>query len=422
MKINQDWTDDRRELKEVVNIGAYEFQAVGSVLHRIPTNNILHVNKSVKGGNGSGADWANAITELSDALRWAHENKDKGLWNKNNPLQIWVAEGVYTPLYMPDYGNGGNDKAVVLRDRTFLLVKDVQLFGGFPSSGSPGMKDRILKDKGGSESILSGDYNRDDGCLGQGRYLKLTNRGENAFHVVVSAGDMGEEAVLDGFTITGGGSDNAGTFIRVNRESFCRACGGGIYVVLTKGSLTFRNLEIVHNMASSSSSYAYGGAVYNENKGDGIIKWINNSIKNNTVSCSSGAAAAFGGGVYNSNSARGTMIWTENVIEHNIAISTSLAYGGGVYNVNAGMMLWSDNIIGYNNADSVARLSYGGGIFNRNTGNMGWHDNKVNGNKATPFGASFNGGGVYNRNAESGVMLWTMEGEVLFREDGNILK
>ncbi|TDQ79128.1 hypothetical protein [Sphingobacterium yanglingense] len=417
MKANEHLFGDARLFNEVASVGSYEFHGAGKALYLSPSDNILYVNKSVRGGSGSGADWANAVTELADALRWAFENREKGIWTKDNPLQIWVAMGVYQPLYTPEQGKDFTDAPEDLRDRAFLLVKDVQLFGGFPTSGNPGMEDRILKPKGGSGSVLSGDYEGDDSGARQGRYLKLTNRTGNAFHVVMTAGDMGEKSLLDGFTISGGGSESKGTFIRINSESFSRSCGGGVYNVLTDGSVTFRNLEIVDNMASSSSSYAYGGGVYNENKGTGTISWINNTVKNNTVSCSSLAAATFGGGVYNRNSNGSTMLWKDNVIENNIAVSTSLAYGGGVYNVNEGSMLWIDNIIGFNTATSVA-MSYGGGIFNQNGGMMGWHDNRINGNKITPFAASFNAGGVYNRNSAFGTMVWTLGGEVIFELEG----
>ncbi|MDR2281868.1 MAG: hypothetical protein LBE37_01590 [Sphingobacterium sp.] len=417
MKANEDLFGKTRLLNEVASVGTYEFQGTKEMLYLSPMDNILYVNKRVKGGNASGSDWTNAIVELADALLWAYENREKGLWTKDKPLQIWVATGVYNPLYSPEHGKDFTATPGDMRDRAFLLVKNVQLFGGFPASGNPGMEDRVLKPKGGSGSILSGDYDGNDATVGKGRYLKLTNRTNNAFHVVIAAGDMGGRSLLDGFTITGGGSENKGTFIRINSESFSRSCGGGIYNVLTAGSVTFRNLEIIDNMASSSSSYAYGGGIYNENKGTGATRWFNNTVKSNTVSCSSLAAATFGGGVYNQNSAESTMLWKENVIENNIAVSTSLAYGGGVYNVNEGSMLWTDNIIGFNTATSVA-MSYGGGIFNRNAGMMGWHDNRINGNKITPFGASFNGDGVYNRNSESGTMVWTIGGEVIFELEG----
>src|SRR5690606_32714451 len=43
-------------------------------------SNILFVNKAAA-GNGTGNSWANAIPELADALKWARENKDAGLWS-----------------------------------------------------------------------------------------------------------------------------------------------------------------------------------------------------------------------------------------------------------------------------------------------------------------------------------------------------
>lgn len=414
MKKDQDLTGDLRPFNKVANVTAYEFLGRRGMLCLTPTDNILYVNKSVSGGNSLGSSWANAVTELADALRWAYENRDRGLWSSDRPLQIWVADGIYKPLYSLGYRKAFVANPVEPRDRAFLMVKNVQLFGGFPASGMPGMGERILKPQGGSATVLSGDYNDDDSSIGKGRCLRLTNRTDNAFHIILSAGDIGENCVVDGFTIKGGGSENDGKFIRVNSESFSRAYGGGICNILTAGCITFRNLEIIDNMACSSSSYAYGGGIYNEIKEEGTVRWINNTLRNNIVSSSASAAAAFGGGVYNRNSKDGVMMWEGNTIENNIATSGSLAYGGGMYNENDGLMVCRENTIGCNTATS-ATLSYGGGIFNHNAGAMAWHDNKINGNKVAPFGSSFNGDGVYNRNSESGTMLWTNDGEVIFK-------
>lgn len=39
-------------------------------------SNILYVNSSVPGGNGSGNSWTNAIPQLADALKWARQQNN----------------------------------------------------------------------------------------------------------------------------------------------------------------------------------------------------------------------------------------------------------------------------------------------------------------------------------------------------------
>ena len=392
-------------LKRVVNRGAYEVKSYLDKQHISPCKHILYVNKGIRGGDGSGKNWENAIVELADALKWAHENKDKNLWSETEPLQIWVAEGTYQPLYSPEDGKGFSDHVKEPRDRSFLLVKNVQLYGGFPASGNPGMSDRRIKSRGGSATVLSGDYNGDDGNIGEGKDLKMTNRTDNAFHVVLLSGDMGEKCRLDGFSIVGGGSDNLGSSIRVAGHRFCRAYGGGIYNMVTAGSPTFKNLEICDNMASSVSGYAYGGGVYTEYSGEGVMTWANNNIHNNTVLSSSAASAAFGGAVYNWNYGKGTMIWTNNYFSDNAATSTSLTYGGAIYNANEGIMTWTNTVVKDNHATSTS-LAYGGGIFNSNSGSITWINNHITGNRVCSSHSSAYGGGVFNKSTESGTMTW----------------
>ena len=62
-------------------------------------NNIIYVKYDVIGGTGDGTSWANAIKELADALKYAKQTETQ--WSASNPLQIWVAEGTYKPMYSP---------------------------------------------------------------------------------------------------------------------------------------------------------------------------------------------------------------------------------------------------------------------------------------------------------------------------------
>src|SRR5690606_28275167 len=96
----------------IIDMGAYEYQGVPITTG---AGNILYVNQSVPGGNGSGDSWDNALSELADALKYAK------LLNEAVPgtvKQIWVAAGTYKPLYSPEDGaDFGTDQG---RNNAFL--------------------------------------------------------------------------------------------------------------------------------------------------------------------------------------------------------------------------------------------------------------------------------------------------------------
>src|SRR5690606_36638229 len=85
-------------------------------------------------GNKSGDNWDNAISELADALKWARErwgeDGSDAAWDAENPLQIWVAEGTYTPLYKIANTDEG-EASTTENDKSFVLVPFVHLYGGF---------------------------------------------------------------------------------------------------------------------------------------------------------------------------------------------------------------------------------------------------------------------------------------------------
>ncbi|MDR0815459.1 MAG: hypothetical protein LBN37_06890, partial [Bacteroidales bacterium] len=80
-----------------------------------PDNGIVYVKKGGV-GNGSGSSWGNACAELAPALKAAETNA--------TIKQIWIAAGTYYPQDMA--GNGTTN-----RDKAFVLVKDVKIYGGF---------------------------------------------------------------------------------------------------------------------------------------------------------------------------------------------------------------------------------------------------------------------------------------------------
>lgn len=115
------------------------------------------------------------------------------------------------------------------------------VYGGFAGTETR-LVDRDLTQMA-NKSILSGDFNNDDVRVGAKGTFDVLNRGDNAYHVVFSMGEVGQ-ALLDGFTITGG-NGNYGIYRTINGIQFVNSDAGGI--VLKSSSPRLRNLNIIGN-------------------------------------------------------------------------------------------------------------------------------------------------------------------------------
>jgi hypothetical protein len=153
----------------------------------------IYVDTDASGAN-DGSSWADAYNYLQDALTDAN--------SALKPVEIRVAEGIYTPDSNSTDPNGSGD-----REATFQLINGVTLKGGYAGFGEP---DPNARDIELYETILSGDLNWDDDG-----YL---NRDENSYHVLI-ASQTDASAVLDGFTVMGGNADG------LDEDHY----GGGIY-------------------------------------------------------------------------------------------------------------------------------------------------------------------------------------------------
>jgi hypothetical protein len=56
-----------------------------------------------------------------------------GQWDAENPLQIWVAAGTYLPHYRADFIQGD---PIDHPDTAFVLIENVQIYGGFAGTES----------------------------------------------------------------------------------------------------------------------------------------------------------------------------------------------------------------------------------------------------------------------------------------------
>ncbi|WP_293786693.1 MBG domain-containing protein [uncultured Pedobacter sp.] len=313
-------------------------------------NGILYVN--INKTDGDGSSWDSPMKQLADALKFANANNKV---STNKPVTaIYVAKGTYKPLYTPeDRQNFKDSTALVVanknqRDRAFLMVKDVKLFGGFdPDNNIKAIGDqRILPGKDGSDvgTVLSGDFNDDDIVKMVNDKLNFKNNGENAYHVLISAGDVGS-AEINGFGVRGGNANGNQSGIedgiKVNNFSIPSNNGAGLYDL--RSSPLIIQVSFYNNNA-----FSQGGGIYNFDRSFPTIN-KSNFFNNN--------ATARGGGICNIN-------YSSLTVSESNFYSNTAKYGGGINN-------W---LASSTNPPNISRSNFynnsaisGGGIYNNNS-------------------------------------------------------
>ncbi len=346
---------------------------------------VLYVDADAA-GLGTGTSWADAYTDLQDALAMAR--------GPGGAVQeIWVAAGTYTPGPAPH------------RAATFRLINGVAIYGGF-AGGESSLEER---DPVANPTILGGDLNGDDGPAGS-----FANAEDNSL-VIVNAGNLTDPtAVLDGFVITGGNSDldttacffspfSAGAGIHINKGSpTIRNCdvrynssegnGGGLYVV-NVADPTFVNCRFLGNRATGPLVSSSGGGAFLSPGLDNAVTMINCSFIGNSSSGGGGGienichdglfynclfaantAAASGGGMGNS----GACPSTPTLISCTIYGNSSAGAGGGVYNVHnvfpiiSNCILWANSAAGGMSENAQNSPAFEGPPVINNSCVMGW--------------------------------------------------
>ncbi|MCL1942780.1 MAG: T9SS type A sorting domain-containing protein, partial [Candidatus Azobacteroides sp.] len=222
-----------------IDIGACEYYVVPPPPSCDGPGVIRYVTQT---GNGTkdGSSWNNASDDIQAMINISDRCDE-----------VWAAEGIYTPTHNAEgwteniptgINSNSND-----RNNAFVMKAGVRVYGGFTGNETDTDQRNWFDDR----TILSGDFNNDDD---ENDYYNTYK--ENAYHVVIAA-NIGDETVLDGFTVRGGNIYDSypGTVINVNGASVASDKGGGIYA--DNANIKLKNIEIRNNAAPN-----IGGGLY----------------------------------------------------------------------------------------------------------------------------------------------------------------
>ena len=279
---------------------------------RIHTNTKIYVKQNATGAN-NGSSWTDAYTDLQSALSAALPNDT-----------IWIAAGTYKP----SVDKTGNSSPADPRTKTFKLVSNVPVYGGFAGTETK-LYQRNLSS---NESVLSGDI----GAAG--------NSTDNSYCVVMGVNNI----TLDGFTITGGNGNGTGTLetytgggLLNNAVVFAkvRNCifknnyskqGGGAGNYFCTDSLIFSNCKFFNNTSDN------GGAIGNWNT---RVHITNGVFAGNYTS----SATSFGSAIYNWGSGSTSQIINCTFYNNLTSNSGGVIHNRGVASTATNCILWGNN-------------------------------------------------------------------------------
>ncbi|QTE22997.1 FG-GAP-like repeat-containing protein [Polaribacter cellanae] len=203
----------------------------------------IYVNVNTSGGNKDGTSWANAYTNLQNAIT-----------NAKSGDEIWVAKGTYKPT-------SGTDQTI-----SFVIPEGVKLLGGFNGTEKFANKSDWRHNK----TFLSGDLNGNN----------TADAGDS--HTIVRM--IKNKATLSGFIISYSFADGA-----ESTPAFVGRTGGGVY---NAGNNHITNCIFQHNTAQGNATNGVGGAIVNFS---GNLSVTNALFYQNTASANGGAISVEGG-------------------------------------------------------------------------------------------------------------------------------
>ncbi|MBK0381705.1 hypothetical protein I5M32_01920 [Pedobacter sp. SD-b] len=191
--------------------------------------------KPTAAGLADGSSWGNASADLQAIINLSSQNDE-----------IWIAAGTYKPatLIAPRDPSYTGNPASTNQDKTFLITKNIKLFGGFSGTETSISQRNWLT----NETILSGnigDVNSDyDNCY-------------HVLSIVVPVGQTLDNSLsVDGLTIADGNSNSGNVYNSLYPQYF----GGGIFI--GADDINLNNTPSIKNCTFKNNlSLAGGGAV-----------------------------------------------------------------------------------------------------------------------------------------------------------------
>lgn len=265
----------------------------------------------VPGGTGQGSSWADAAGDINAAMVVAA--------GCSAVSEIWVKAGTYKPSGLP---YPGTFSSVDSRDRSFYLLNNVTIYGGFAGTETTvSQRNPAL-----NATILSGDIGT------------VNNESDNCYHVINSISNNAT-AKMDGFVITGGNANLSGSSATINGANIGRYMGGGICI--TASSPVISNCVFTNNKANSGGgAYVYNtctpaisNCVFalnaaNEN-GGGLFSGFNSNSTISNCTIWGNSSVGGGGGMYSflfsAPNIFNTIIWGNTTTSGNASVEVNFS-------------------------------------------------------------------------------------------------
>lgn len=314
-------------------IGKYKLHVIMVALYllagHIASATIRYV-KPAATGTGTGLSWTNASGD-----------------------EIWVKFGTYFPTRLATTG------VVTVGDRrdAFVLKAGVNIYGGFLGIEIV----RNARNYTSNVTVLSGD-------IGNPGTTTLA-KSDNCYHVVIAAGPLSGNGLLDGFSIMNGYANAAlASTVNAQANAVVHNSGGAVYII--NASPTIKNCTIKRNEALNGAG---GAGIFS---GSTAAPVINNCTISNNSTTGNGCNGA---GMYMASA-------TASISNCNFSSNTSSWEAGGMYIATTAVPTITDCDF-TNNTSSTD----GGGITNYATTTF----NILGCGFTSNTGGDF-GGGMYN--------------------------
>jgi len=282
---------------------------------------VVYVKHDATGAN-NGSSWADAYTDVQDALD-----------NALSGSELWIAAGTYNP--------GGSTPSPSVY---YSLPNNLELYGGF--GGTETM--RSQRDWTVNLTILSGDLAGDD--LPDDY---ITNRSDNVKHIMWLDANINNNTIIDGIYFRNGQTDGVSGSGNNRRGA----------AILTFGAPIIQNCQFEQNFGWFGAVYPrYSGSTGTKildckfiknsgGSGGGIFTLQNNDLEIKRCQFTENQAN-YGGGLYQSSSI--------TTIENCLFIDNSVINsGGGMYSYNSFYVLSGSAFV-----RNLAPNSSGGGLLN----------------------------------------------------------